>query len=74
MQQMSTRTIRSDIALPDASEFYTHSKTIRRNAEVARAVYLHNMVGAGFRKIGSAFRRAADLVNYAQRMNQDARL
>ena len=71
---MSTRSTRSDIVLPDASEFYTHSKAIRRDAEVARAIYLHNMVGAGFRKIGSALRRAGDLLHFAQRMNQDARL
>lgn len=71
---MTTRTIRSDIALPDASEFYTSSKQIRRDAEIARAIYLHDMFAVAFRKIGSVFRRAGDLVSFAQRMNQDARL
>lgn len=71
---MTKRTIRSDIVLPDASEFYTSSKMIRRDAEIARAIYLHDMFATGFRKIGSAFRRASDLFSFAQRMNQDARL
>lgn len=71
---MTNTTQRSEIVLPDFTEFYTSSRTVRRNAEVARAVYLHDMFGHAFRRIGVVLRRWADVLNFAQRMNQDARL
>ena len=71
---MTNTTHRSEIVLPDFAEFYTASRAVRRNAEVARAVYLHDMIGNAFRKVGTVLRRWADVLNFAQRMNQDARL
>jgi hypothetical protein len=71
---MTRKTLRSDMPLPDVSEFYTHSKTVRREAEIARAIYLHEMFGAAFRKVRSVFRRWTDLFGTAQRLNSDARL
>ncbi len=71
---MTSKTTRSDMSLPDVSEFYTHSKTVRREAEIARAIYLHEMFGMAFRKVRTMLRRWADVFSTAQRMNSDARL
>ena len=71
---MTSKTHRTEIALPDISDFCTHSKVVRRQAEVARAIYLHEMFGAAFRKARTVLRRWANIFSFAQRMNGDARL
>lgn len=70
---MTNVTPRSEIVIPDVAEFYTHSKTARRDAEIARAAYLHGMLGSGFRKVRMVLRRWAEVLHFAQKMNQDAR-
>lgn len=70
---MTNVTPRSDIVIPDVAEFYTHSKVARREAEIARAAYLHGMFASAFRKVRTVLRRWAEILHFAPKVNQDAR-
>lgn len=50
------------------------AQEIRRSAELARSAYLGDATRRFGQRVSAAYRSAADLFGYAQRMNQAARL
>ena len=50
------------------------TEEIRRSAELARSAYLGGAVKQLVRRFRSGYRSTTDLLGYAQRMNQAARL
>ena len=71
---MPDRTSHTEIEMPDVADFYTHSRAVRREAEIARSLYFCKMVSHVARKIADSFRNFGDVLGFTQRMNQNARL
>ena len=71
---MSEKTNSTEIEMPDIADFFTHSRAVRREAEIARSLYFSKLVSHIARKIGYSFRNLGDLLSFTQRMNQNVRL
>ncbi len=71
---MIDKTTRTEIALPDFSEVYTQSRLVRREAELARALYFSKLVSSAAKYVGNVYRRIGELFAFTQRMNGNARL
>lgn len=71
---MPEKTNRTEIEMPDVADFYTHSRAVRREAEIARSLYFGKMVSHVAGKIGHAVRSFGDVLSFTQRINQNVRL
>jgi hypothetical protein len=71
---MTDKTTRTEIEMPDVADFYTHSRAVRREAEIARSLYFAKMVNYIAAKIAHTFRSLSDVLSFTQRMNQNVRL
>lgn len=72
--EMNDNATRTQIEMPDVADFYTHSRGVRREAEIARSLYVAKMVSYLATKIGHAFRSLGDILSFRQRMNQNIHL
>ena len=60
--------------MPDVADFYTRSRAVRREAEIARSMYFAKMVSNIAAKIAHPFHSLGDVLSFTQRMSQNVRL
>jgi len=71
---MATKTHRSEMVLPSTADLLTYTKEVERRAQLARSEAAHALITAAARKVRTTVRHWADVVSFAQRANQQARL